>query len=245
MHPLPPELLEKVLSLLPRRDIVSVALTSRLHCHLSLKFLYRIILDIQLSGRNDQDDPPSLKCLDTISSPGNASKAVRHLAARGHPWLQESTMDILLNALCQVTNLVSLELEMGSYPEELILTESRCSVATFLPCLQAFSVHHYISAVHLLKSRPVENARIRSNLTFDTFSELLPTLRNCSTSLTSLQLSVSVGDVASAVTIMIHLTRELPFLRTLGIVFNFPIPHWTERLSVSVCIRTVMLTANY
>jgi F-box domain len=240
MSPLPPEVLEKVFAQLARRDLVSVSLTSRLCYHLSLIFLYRIILDIQLSGRNDGDDSPSLKCLNTISSPGNSPQTVRHFAARGHPWLQESTMNTLVRALFQVKELVSLELDLGSHPEERIFTESRSSDASFLPRLQAFSVHRHTSAVHLMKNRPVENARIRSKIDLATFLELLPALRRCTTSLTSLQISILVRDMVSAVSVMVHLSQELPSLRTLGITFIFPTPHWTERLSVSVYIRTIM-----
>lgn len=135
-----------------------------------------------------------------------------------------------------MTNLVSLELDMGALPEELVFTESRCSEASFLPRLRAISLHHHKSAIHLLKDRSVETAQIKSTMNVAAYLELLPALRCCSTSITSLQIWISVPDVLSAVTIMGSLAQELHFIRTLGIVFTFPTPNWTERLPVSLYI---------
>lgn len=239
----PPELLEKVFVNLSKRDLISVALTSRVCYHLSLILIYREILDIKLFGPTNQAHLPSIKCLETLSSPGNCPQAVRHFAARGHPWLQEVKINLFLQALLQMTDLVSLELEMGALPEELVFTETRCSEASFLPRLRAISLYHYKSAVHLLNIRLVKSVRIKHIMDIPAFLELLAALRCCSTSLTSLQIWISVPGVTSAVTIMESLAQELPSLRILGIAFTFPTPNWTERLSVSLDIWMVLTYA--
>ena len=209
--------------------------------HLSLPHFH----DVQLFGRHGQAHIPSLKCLETISSPGNASQVVRHFAARGYPWIQEVTLDLLLRGLLKLANLVSLGLDMGSLPEELIFTESQCLVASFLPHLHAVSIHHYGSTVQLLKTRLVENTRIKSDFGAVAFLEVLPALRCCSTSLISLQIWLSIPDIPSSMTVMDHLARELPLLWSLGITFTFPTPHWAERLLVSLLqTRTDLIYAQ-
>ncbi|KAF8588665.1 hypothetical protein K439DRAFT_578113 [Ramaria rubella] len=233
MPTLPPEILEKIFSQLPMHDLTCVALTSRLFYHLSLIPLYRKIIHIQLFGRDDQVHSPSNKCLESLSLSGNGSQAVRHFAARGHPWLHEVTIEMLYQALFCMQNLISLELNLGTLPEELIFTTSNCSMPSFLPHLRALNLQEYSSSIHLLTGRSLEIIRIRAEGDAVTFSELLSALRLCSSSLTSLQIRVSAPDVASAVVMVDKLAHLLPLLSTFSITFTFPTPRWTEHFSVS------------
>lgn len=233
MDSLPTEILERIFSALPKLDLLSVTLTNTHYHTISLAILYRKIQEIQLFGWGGHAHLPSIKCLQTLATPGSKPQAVRHFSTRGLPWIQEDIMETLSQGLVNMVGLLSLDLDMGALPETILFSESRCVSSSFLPQLNAISLHDYSKAVALIAGRPVEYLRLRGKIEAPALPELLMDLKAGTVPLRCLQVWISVPNLATAVAMVANISCDIPSLNTFGMTFTFPNPHWTASLPVS------------
>lgn len=215
MDRLPPELLHEICARLFLHDLCSLLTVNRALYDHSIDLIYASIRHIHLFSTGDDADAPSLQCLRSLATSKRASSAVRHLAIRGVPWQDASTLQDLSDAMQKMERLVSLDMSGAPSLETRLLSAQACAHPDFLRNLEAIHVTHADSAIDLCNGRSISTVRIALDMTSTRLLSLLALtgarLRQLQVILCDIQTPAAVGNILR------HLATAAPLLVTLGL----------------------------
>lgn len=207
---IPSELVDLIFSFLPLSVLPVTMQTCKLFHAIAERQLYFTVHCIDFFPHVDQQ-----RCLETIANRISAAESVRHFGVRGLPWLEDEDIHLLSAALCAMTHLQSLDIDLGAPPEPILLHAE----LPLSPDLEALNVVDPRSAKFACEggARSIRTARIASPMDECTAREVLPALGQSVGPLRQLQICVHLFSMADAIDVLSLLACNLPCLQTLGV----------------------------
>jgi hypothetical protein len=232
MFYLPTEILDAIFARVPAAGLPALMRVNS-KCHaLAERLLYFKVQHIQLFPGAEGQCSKHWRCLQTLASRPSAARAVRHFGVKGLPWLTPEEIHLLSRVLSNMVALTSLSLDLGAAPEQGILNHTPLLSSD----LGALNLHDAMTAVYAC-TKPgssVSILRINSSLDALTTKTLLEELSKSTTPLVQLQLKLECRQTSEVSDVLRLVTRCLPQIATLGLVFDFTESMSCDKVSVSL-----------
>lgn len=231
MFYLPTEILDAIFARVPITGLPALMRVNS-KCHaLAERLLYFKVQHIQLFPGAEGQCSKQWPCLQTLATRPSAARAVRHFGVKGLPWLTSEEIQLLSRVLSNMVALTSLSLDLGAAPEQAILTHN----PSISLDLAALNVHDVNTAVYACTSpgSSVSILRINSSLDAVATKSLLQALSRSTKPLLQLQVKLECHQTTDVSEVLRLVTRYLPQIAVLGVVFEFIESLPCDKLQVS------------